>query len=139
MLSERSNVSKMEIDDIVKDQYSKLMLDHILAQGSKLSIDGVSILPPQQELDKYENDYDKFIFLSHYVHHKFNELASSDKKKYSVLQELLDGLNINYNEINQRKHRQMERHYHGLGLKNQYCQNDYTAEGNLQIQFNLQI
>ena len=73
MLSERSNVSKMKIDDIVKDQYSKLMLDHILNQGSKLSIDGVSILPPQQELDKYENDYDKFIFLSHYVHHKFNK------------------------------------------------------------------
>lgn len=102
MLSERSNVSKMKIDDIVKDQYSKLMLDHILNQGSKLLINGVSILPPQQELDKYENDYDKFIFLSHYVHHKFNELASSDKKKYSVLQELLDGLNIDYNEINQR-------------------------------------
>ena len=39
------------------------------------------------------------------------------------------------NEINQRRHKQMERYTMLWDWKNQYCQNDYTIQGNLQIQW----
>ena len=39
-------------------------------------------------------------------------------------------------ERNQRWHKQMERHTMLLDWKNQYYQNDYTTQGNLQIQGN---
>ena len=39
-----------------------------------------------------------------------------------------------YNERNQRWHKQVERYSMFLGRKNQYCENDYTTKCNLQIQ-----
>ena len=39
-------------------------------------------------------------------------------------------------EINQRCHKQMARYTMLLDWKNQYYQNDYTTQGNLQIQSN---
>ena len=39
-------------------------------------------------------------------------------------------------ERNQRQHKQMERYFMFLGRKNQYCENDYTTQSNLQIEYN---
>ena len=39
-------------------------------------------------------------------------------------------------ERNQRRHKQMERYNMFLDWKNQYCENDYTTQSNLQIQCN---
>ena len=39
--------------------------------------------------------------------------------------------------FNQRQHKQMKRSTIFLGWKNQCCQNDYTIQGNLQIQCSL--
>ena len=52
-------------------------------------------------------------------------------KNATVLQKLYDA-----DERNQRWHKQMERYTMFLDLKNQYCQNDYTTQGDLQIQCN---
>jgi len=41
--------------------------------------------------------------------------------------------NYDTNEINQKRHKQMESYSMFLGRKNQYCENDYTTKCNLQI------
>ena len=48
--------------------------------------------------------------------------------RQTVLQKLQDT-----DEKNQRQHKKMERYTMFLDWKNQYCQNDYTAQGNLEI------
>ena len=55
-----------------------------------------------------------------------NKSTSGDKRP--VLQKLQDA-----DERNQRRHKQMERYTMFMDWKNQYCQNDYTTQGNLDF------
>jgi len=42
---------------------------------------------------------------------------------------------VEVDERNWRRHKQMERYTVFMDWKNQYCQNDYTIQGNIQIQW----
>ena len=53
------------------------------------------------------------------------------RSKRPVLRKLLDA-----DEKNQRWHKWMKRYIMFLGWKNRYCENYYTTQSNLQIQFN---
>lgn len=102
VLGERAGLTKAAEDNKVRAQYSNLILNHILNEGTKLTIRGVSIIPPKQELDKYDEDSEKLQFLSHYIYLKFNELAKTPEGKRLAIQELLDSANIDFNELQDR-------------------------------------
>lgn len=96
-LNDSNAESKKQRDKKTKDAFQQSMLRILQEKGSKLTIGGVSIYPGQDEINKYDTDEAKLVFIQEYMHNKFVELSKNNIKK--ATNELLTNSTINAEAI----------------------------------------
>ena len=96
-LNDSNAESKKQRDKKTKEAFQQSMLRILQEKGSKLTIGGVSIYPRQDEIDKYETDEGKLVFIQEYMYNKFLELAKGNVQK--AVNELLTNSTINAESI----------------------------------------
>lgn len=89
--------SQIKEDHNTEVAYEDVILDHLIANASKLTLQGVSIMPPKEEIDKKETTSEKIAFIEAEVYKNFRKIDKAKHKQ--AIKELFEILKINKDEI----------------------------------------
>ena len=98
-LIETNTESKLASNKKIKEKFEQYTVSWFKDNASKLTIDGISILPPLDEIDKKEDDEEKLNFIEHTIRQKVTELLRSGKTSKQIVDQLFTNLEVNRAEI----------------------------------------
>lgn len=99
VLIETNTESKVKENQKTKKQFEDWMLQALITKASEFTIDGVSVFPPIDELEKKESTEERLAFIESTIQTKIAEAVKNGKNIDSIIEEIFIGLNLNKEKI----------------------------------------
>ena len=97
-LIETNTESKLASNTKTQQKMNDILVD-IVKKAGDLKIDGISVLPPIDELNKLKTSVEQVALIEHTLHTKVKELIKKGSKVDSILDQLYTGFNVNKDSI----------------------------------------